>query len=284
MKNLYATLRRGTGLALLAAGLLAGAGASAAVMPVFTVSPNLGGVLSNDGQPFQASAINGFSSNRIAHTGVGHNYTTDGYAIFTGFSLNSLPVSGTVSRVNFDYGLYAVFHQDLSCSGELSPGVNCVTTGMTFSLYADPGNDNTYNPATVAANASVNTESTLDILLASSSELISGIGGLDPLGGAYQNLNIGWTLTAAGASYFTSPNPFYNAAFTAFNNTSQGLSCDTVDCIGAKVVAIDSEAGILDFNAQAIPEPGVLALTGIGLLGMGILRRKSPAARAARTA
>ena len=284
MKNLYATLRRGTGLALLAAGLLAGAGASAAVMPVFTVSPNLGGVLSNDGQPFQASAINGFSSNRIAHTGVGHNYTTDGYAIFTGFSLNSLPVSGTVSRVNFDYGLYAVFHQDLSCSGELSPGVNCVTTGMTFSLYADPGNDNTYNPATVAANASVNTESTLDILLASSSELISGIGGLDPLGGAYQNLNIGWTLTAAGASYFTSPNPFYNAAFTAFNNTSQGLSCDTVDCIGAKVVAIDSEAGILDFNAQAIPEPGVLALTGIGLLGMGILRRKSPTARAARTA
>lgn len=283
MEKFHTTLRRATGSAMLAAGLLAGAGASAAVMPVFTVSPNLGGVLSNSGQPFQASAISGFSSNRIAHTGIDHKYTTDGYAIFTGFSLNSLPVSGTLSRVNFDYGLYAVFHQDLSCSGELSPGVNCVTTGMTFSLYADPGNDNIYDAATVATNASVDSNISVDILLASSSTLISGIGGLDPLGGAYQNLNIGWTLTAAGASYFTSPDPFYNAAFTAFNNTSQGLSCDTVDCINAKIVAIDSEAGILDFNAQ-VPEPGVLALTGIGLLGMGLLRRKSASARPARMA
>lgn len=269
------TTKRLRGLArhtLLLIGALSATEASAVAM--FGVNPNFGGgVLTSAGTPFSATAINGFSSNRIAHTGVGNNYTADGYAFFNGFALHNAPVSTAASRVNLDYGLYAVFHQDLTCSGALSPGVSCTTTDMTFSLYADPNNDNLYTAASLAGNATVSQQASADILLASSTVLNSGTGGLDVLGGAYQNLNIGWTLSAAGAQYFTSPTPFYDAAFTAFNNTSQGISCNTPGCVNASVVAIASEAGILDFNAHAVPEPGPLSLMGIGILGLLGMRR-----------
>jgi hypothetical protein len=274
MKTMTKRLR---GLAVHAMVLIgAFSAAEAGAISLFTVNPNFGGgVLSSSGTAFQATAINGFSSNRISYSGVGSAYSSDGYAFFNGFALNNVSVSTGASRVNLDYGLYAVFHQTLNCSGPLSPGVSCVASNMSFQLYADPGNDNLYTAASLAGNPLVDQGGSVDILLASSSVLYSGMGGLDALGGAYQNLNIGWTLTAEGSQYFTSPSPFYNAAFTAFNNTSQGLTCDTPNCVGAQVVAIASEAGILDFNANAVPEPGALALTGIGMLGLLFMRRRA---------
>lgn len=258
----------GAGAALTVAAL---ACSSAFAAPVFQVNPNSNG-LATAGTVFSADAMSGISSARIQYTGVGTNYTGDGYINFQGFSLNNATVSTVASRVNFDYGLYATFHQTFACSGLLGPGVSCAITSINLDLFADPGNDNTYNQAGPGANGTV-TAAGSQVLLANVNTVIGGVAGLDALGGAFQNINTNFALTAAGSAYFVSPVPFYSFAFSAYNNTSQGIQCNTVGCVGTTEVAITQESGITDFNA--VPEPGSLTLLGIGLLGLSSLRRRS---------
>jgi hypothetical protein len=271
MKILTSSVRSLTAGLVLAFGALATGSAAAA--PVFQVNPNTSG-LASQGNIFSADAINGVSSARVAYTGSGNEYASNGYIVFSGFSLNSNNVSTTDTRVNFDYGLYATFHQDFSCNGILGPGVSCTPTALSLQLWADIGNDNTYNQAVVGTDPSINMVGD-QTQLAWSDFAFNGVGGIDTLGGVYQNVTMSWFLTAEGKQYFFDPDPFYTASFAAFNNTSQGVDCDTANCVGALDVAITQEGGILDFNSTAIPEPGVLGLLGIGLLGMaGVHRRR----------
>jgi hypothetical protein len=269
MINMSKSLRSlGAGAVLSLAAL---ATSSAFAAPVFTVNPNSNG-FATAGTIFNADAMNGFSSARIQYTGSGTTYTGDGYINFNGFALNSNNVSTVASRINFDYGLYATFHQTFVCSALLAPGVTCAVSSISLSLFGDPGNDNTYNTASLTANGTVTTNGA-QILLATVDTVISGQAGIDALGGAFQNINTNFALTSAGSAYFVSPVPFYSFAFSAFNNTSQGLACNTAGCVGATVVAITQESGITDFNA--VPEPGPISLIGVGLLGLvGMIRRK----------
>jgi hypothetical protein len=268
MKILTPSVRGLAASMLLAFGALATGSAAAA--PSFQVNPT---GLAPAGNIFTADALNGVSSARVAYTGVGNNYVSNGYIVFSGFSLNSNNVSTADTRVNFDYGLYATFHQDFSCSGILGPGVSCTPTALSLQLWADVGNDNTYNQAVVGTDPSVNFAGA-QTQLAWSDFAYNGVGGIDNLGGVFQNVTMSWFLTAEGKDYFFDPDPFYTASFAAFNNTTQGVDCDTVDCTNALDIAITQEGGILDFVAP-VPEPGVLGLLGIGLLGMsGVYRRK----------
>jgi hypothetical protein len=269
----FKRLRTASAAALLCAGALAAPYASA--IPSFSVNPNSNG-LSVAGQTFQADTMSGSSSARLVYNG-GTSYTGTGYIQYNAFvSTGSGNVPTTISRIGFDYGLYATFVQTFTCSGLLSPGVTCGVTSIALDLWADAGNDNSYSNSTLAAAPSVTTNGT-QVKLGTVSSVVAGQAGLNALGGAFQNINSNFALTAAGALFFTSPTPFYSLAFSSFNNTTQGIACNTgPTCAGTTIVAINSESGNTDFN-RAVPEPGPLALIGIGMIGLIMSRRAGKA-------
>ena len=228
--------------------------------------------------PFWATAMNGSSSARITFdNAVGFTYTGIGYIEYTSMTLNNASLPAFTTGLGNSYGMYATFEQHFICPAALNVGVTCMVASIDLKLFADLYNDglNIFNQATVGSAPSVTAVGT-QIKLADVTVVNSGLAGLNALGGAFQNINSNFALTAAGAAFFTSPVPFYEMAFSAFNNTSLGITCaDAIDGGCSAVVAINSESGVTDFIG--VPEPGPLALLGIGLLGFAVSRRKNRA-------
>jgi hypothetical protein len=249
--------------------LAAGTVSSAYAAGVFTVDPNsIPGVTA--GSTFQADFVSGSSSARIENTG-GTSYDANGYIQFTGFSLNSSSIGVATTRLGLDYGLYATFTQTFSCPALLGPGVTCSVDTIDLNVFADPGFQNTFNMATLASNPSVVDVGGDDILLGSANVVIAGVAGINTLGGAFENVNTNFLLTAAGSQYFIDPVPFFNFAFSEFNNTSTGLQCSP-SCAAATVAAINGESGGTQF--LQVPEPATLGLIGVALFAAGIGRRR----------
>jgi hypothetical protein len=175
------------------------------------------------------------------------------------------------------YGLYALYTAQGSFNTTSAGTVFNFTPGGVLNLFVDPSSDTTFNqPAT--GKAPFTTGGSSDDILLANGMPTSGEGNLNPAlstcssGTATSGINCGsfgtsssFALTTAGSSYFTAPTPFYSLSFQSgqLNNFSP---------TGTQVIN-----GSLDviFNGSAVPEPGIVALFGLGLLGLAASRRSS---------
>ena len=254
----------------------------ATAAPVFTIDPTqLGG-----SGTFNADLMAGISSELLRiDSSAPSQYTADsGWIQFTSFSNGGVIVLPGLSGLGVTYQLYATF--DLSAhlfDGPLTgAGSNQVLDTLNFTFWGNQFAGLGPNLGTIAiftqANAVANINATVtqgskDINLGSGS-LISGVAGFDALGGAFINTFTTYANTnPAGNGFFVAPDPFYNLAFQAFNNTTQGID-QQGDCTSPTSncrIAITQAVGANDF--VQVPEPFTLTLLGIGLVGAGVSRR-----------
>ncbi|HBA65031.1 MAG TPA: flocculation-associated PEP-CTERM protein PepA [Methylococcaceae bacterium] len=182
------------------------------------------------------------------------------------------------SGLNSSYGMYALF-SGLTGTFNTVAGITTFTFAPsgTLALYIDPNLDTVFGNTT--ANIGVTANGGDDILIATGVG-VAGTGTLNPFlptcgTGSGTTINCGSfgattsiSLNAAGEAYFVDPVPFYPLAFEAgqFNNFNPAS------------LAPQLINGSMDVKfGGSVPEPTTVALMGLGLLGLGLRRRKNVA-------
>lgn len=194
-------------------------------------------------------------------------FATSAYATLNSFYQNE----GTVFVPNFSgatYGLYATF---VATGNIVDNGSTFEGTSGTINLYLDKyvGGPTTLSlPGTGGSQIGRGPNAGDDQLLASTSSFQFGSGHNFP--GATQAANgdfsltfTDFLLTPEGESYFIAPVPFY-LQFTIDGNFG---SFPLPSLNGSSTITGAA-------NVTFVPEPGMTALFGIALLGLGMARRR----------
>lgn len=242
---------------------LSGAAASAAtVLPDFTV--NEGSVTGAIPNIITADKLNGAYSEVITLSAgaspTGLVFASAAYVDFGAFFKNdgSTITQSQISGLGANnYGLYGIFYS----TGEVTSSTIFTGKSGTVELWIDPNQD-TVKTINSATSVTVTGDSD-DYKIAFSLNLASAIGNsANPA--AFDFLFSNFTLTDEGKLYFTAPaNPFYE--FAIVNGDFDNIPI----ALGTTLVTGDVSA-----TFSRIPEPGSLALLGLGLAGLGFTQRR----------
>lgn len=205
--------------------------------------------------------------------GTGDTFLEQGFltkAAFGSQTGGSVPSQLNANVLGFGYGMYALF--TITGEGDPFAGGGVLANFQTFNMtmYIDPGQNTTLSvpvsgpviPGGVTSDDYAIVNYTLSV---GEAHVFGGLanGDFDTL------LNFTLTSTTPGGdTFFVSPTPFFN--MENFGGNTETFAITSGDIVTG-FTASAAGAGLELF--LAVPEPGTIALIGIGLLGMILARR-----------
>ena len=236
------------------------------------------GGVPNSGYIFEADGFGG-NYNELLTVDTDGSFDATAWWRANVFTLDLATVNSNVTATSGDdeeraYGLYVIFDS----SGTVGADGFTGDTGEIY-FWLDPGRDTTFAFASNDAADGVSvTPGTADILIGSSTFLREADGTFDAGQldrGSFALLFDEFVLTAEGSQYFVDPEPFFE--LLRVSGQFDTVGSDIVAGTERQSFTITNSSANGQFGSMEIPEPGIISLFGIGLLGLGLASRRRKA-------